>query len=156
MALLVLVLTPDRPLWPAKTILSRLVARHPDSRSLARAFEVYSVYAKRPDPLAGVRALLPPDAGTIGFLGAEDDCDFSLWLPLGSRRVEPFLLSDPPQRYRDLGIQYAVVGGLNLKLRQTTLDEWMQKTGAQLVAATNATQKVTEGPQPWYVVRFNQ
>lgn len=156
LALPVLILAPDRPLWPAKTILSSLVARHPDSHSLARAYTVYSVYARRPDPLAEVRLLLPPEAKTVGFLGAEDDCDFSLWLPLGSRRVEPFLLSDPPQRYHDLGIEYAVVGGLNLKLRQTTLDEWLKKTGAQLIATTNATQKVNEGPQPWYVVRFNR
>jgi len=155
LALLVLVLTPDRPLWPAKTILSGLAARHPHSHSLARAFEVYSVYAKRPDPLADVRALLPPDVKTVGFLGAEDDCDFSFWLPLGSRRVEPFLLSDPPQRFRELGVQYAVVGKVNLDLRRTTLDDWLKKTGAQLIATTNATQKVAEGSQPWYVVRFN-
>ncbi len=154
LALVVLVLTPDRPLWPAKTILSKLAARHPGSRSLARALEVYSVYGNRTDSLAGVRALLPPDIKVVGFLGAEDDCDFSLWLPLGSRRVEHFLLSDPPERFREKGIEYAVVGGLNLKFHRTTLEDWMQRTGAQLVAATNATEKVAEGPQMWYVVRI--
>jgi hypothetical protein len=35
-----------------------------------------------------------------------------------------------------------------------SLDDWMKTTGAQLVAATNATEKVTDGPQPWYLVRF--
>jgi hypothetical protein len=35
-----------------------------------------------------------------------------------------------------------------------TLDTWLQKTGAELVASTNATLKVSEGPQPWHVVRF--
>ncbi|MGA2854237.1 MAG: hypothetical protein ABSE90_08935, partial [Verrucomicrobiota bacterium] len=154
LAFVVLILTPDRPLWPAQTILSGLAARHPDQHLISRARDVYSVYAKRSDPLANVRDLLPPDAQAIGFIGAEDDCDISLWLPLGSRRVEHFRLSDAPERFRRERIEYAVVGGLNLQLRGTTLDAWLQKTGAELVASTNATQKVSEGPQQWYVVRF--
>ena len=154
LAFVVLILTPDRPLWPAQTVLSGLAARHPESHLISRALDVYSVYARRSDPLANVRALLPPDAKAVGFIGAEDDCDISLWQPLGSRRVEHFLLSDPPERFRQAGVEYVVVGGLNLQLRGTTLDAWMQKTGAEFVAGTHATQKVAEGPQAWYVVRF--
>jgi len=154
LALVVLVLTPDRPLWPARTILSGLAGRHPDQHLISRALDVYAVYARRSDPLANVRPLLPPDAKAVGFIGAEDDCDISLWLPLGSRRVEHFLLSDPPGRFRQEHIEYVVVGGLNLQLRGTMLDAWLQKTGAELVASTNATLKVSEGPQPWFVVRF--
>jgi hypothetical protein len=154
LAFVVLVLTPDRPLWPAKTILSGLAARHPNQHLISRALDVYTVYAKRSDPLADVRALLRPDVKTVGFIGAEDDCDISLWLPLGSRRVEHFLLSDPPERFRQEHIEYVIVGGLNLQLRRMKLDAWLQRTGAELVASTNATLKVSEGPQPWFVVRF--
>ena len=68
--------------------------------------------------------------------------------------MEHFLLSDPPGRFRQEHIEYVVVGGLNLQLRGTMLDAWLQKTGAELVASTNATLKVSEGPQPWFVVRF--
>jgi hypothetical protein len=154
LAFVVLVLTPDRPLWPAKTILSGLAARHPNQHLISRALDVYTVYAKRSDPLADVRALLPPDVEAVGFIGAEDDCDISLWLPLGSRRVEHFLLSDPPEQIRREHIEYVVVGGLNLQLRGMTLDAWLQKSAAELVASTNATLKVSEGPQAWHVVRF--
>jgi hypothetical protein len=154
LAFVVLILTPDRPLWPAQTILSGLAARHPDSHLISRALDVYTVYSKRSDPLADVRALLPPEVKAVGFIGAEDDCDISLWLPLGSRRVEHFLLSDPPERFRSEQIEYAIVGGLNLRLRGMTLDAWLQKTGAELVASTNATLKVSEGPQAWFVVRL--
>ena len=154
LAFVVLILTPDRPLWPASNILSRLAARHPNSHLISRALNVYDVYAKRSDPLADVRPLLLPNLKVVGFIGAEDDCDISLWLPLGSRRVEHFLLSDPPERFRQEHVEYAVVGGLNLQLRGTTLDAWRQQTGAELVASTNATEKVSEGPQAWYVVRL--
>jgi hypothetical protein len=154
LAFAVLVLTPDRPLWPAQTILSKLAATHPNQHLISRAREVYAVYAKRSDPLADVRALLRPDVKTVGFIGAEDDSDISLWLPLGSRRVEHFLLSDPPERFRQEHVEFVVMGGLNLQLRRMTLDDWLQKSGAELVASTNATLKVSEGPQAWYVVRF--
>jgi hypothetical protein len=153
LALVVLVLSPDRPLWPAKTILSRASSRHPDQRLLARALKVYTVYSGRSDALAGVRVLLPPDIKVVGFIGTKDDCDISLWRPLGERRVEHFFLTDPPEQIRQ-HVQYVVVGGFNLKENDTTLDAWLQFSGAELLATTNATLKVAEGLQPWYVVRF--
>ncbi len=153
LALLVLVLSPDRPLWPAKTILSRISSRHPDQRLAARALKVYTVYSERSDALAGVRALLPPDLKVVGFIGTEDDCDISLWRPLGKRRVEHFFLADPPEQIRQ-HVQCVVLGGFNLKEHHTTLDGWLQSSGAELIATTNATLKVAEGPQPWYVVRL--
>jgi hypothetical protein len=76
-----------------------------------------------------------------------------LWRPFGGRRVEHFLLTDPPEQIRQQ-VQYVVVGGENLKEQGTTLDAWLQKSGAELVATTNATVKISEGLQPWYVVRF--
>jgi hypothetical protein len=154
LAFIVLVLLPDRPLWPAQTVLSGLEARHPANHLISRGREVYAVYAKRSDPLANVRALLPPGIQVVGFIGAEDDCDISFWLPLGSRRVEHFLLSDPPERFQQEGVEYAVVGGLNLQLRSVTLENWLQGTGAEVVAQATGTLKVAEGPRPWYVVRL--
>jgi hypothetical protein len=153
LALVVLIVSPDRPLWPAKTILTEALARHPDQRLLARALKVYTVYSERSDPLAGVRALLPPDIKVAGFIGTADDSDISLWRPFGERRVEHFFLTDPPAQIQQ-HVQYVVLGGYNLKEHQTTLDAWLQSSGAELIATTNATLKVAEGPQPWYVVRF--
>ncbi|HEY1787378.1 MAG TPA: hypothetical protein VGJ73_04450, partial [Verrucomicrobiae bacterium] len=155
LAFIVLVLSPDRPLWPAQTVLSRLAATQPANHLISRARDVYAVYARRADPLVNVRALLPPGIKLVGFVGAEDDCDISFWLPLGSRRVEHFLLSDPPERFQEKGVKYALVGGLNLHLRGVTLDDWLKKTGAEVIAETNGTLKVSEGPQQWYIVQLN-
>jgi hypothetical protein len=153
LAFVVLILSPDRPLWPAKTILTKAMAQHPNQHLLARALKVYTVYAGRSDSLAGVRALLPPDIKTVGFIGTGDDADISLWRPYGSRRVEIFFLTDPPEQIRQR-VQYVVVGGFNLKRNNTTLDEWLRTSGAELVATTNATLKVADGLQPWHVVKF--
>ncbi|MEI9963249.1 MAG: hypothetical protein WDM76_19690 [Limisphaerales bacterium] len=154
-AFIVLILSPDRPLWPAKTILSKIHAQYPDERLITRALKVYTVYSERFDALAGVRALLPPDIKTVGFIGTKDDTDISLWRPFGTRRVEHFLLSDPSSLIRQK-VQYVVVGGYNLKQLDTTLEGWMEQSGTQLVASTNVVLKVGEGLQPWYIVRFKE
>lgn len=152
----VLILTPGRPLWPAKTVLRKLHDAHPNSGSISRALKVYETYAIRPDPLAQVRALLPPNLKVVGFMAAEDDIEVSFWRPFGQRTVKDVLVTDTPQQLRDRGIEYIVVGGLNLKLRNKTLEEWVRETGVQIVASTTATIKVGEGAQNWYVARLAQ
>ncbi len=152
---LMLVLSPDRPLWPAKTILAQVAERHPESRPLTRALNVYTVYAQRGDPLASVRALLPPGLKTIGFLGTEDDTTLSLWLPFGQRRVQQFFLTDSPEFLR-AHARFVAVGGFVLQSANTTLEEWLTRNRAELIASTNATLKVAEGPQPWYLVRLKE
>jgi hypothetical protein len=150
----VLMLTPGRPLWPAQTILSRLASRHPEYRLVGRAATVYKVYAIRSDPLAEMRALLPATLSRIGFVGAPDDTDISLWRPLGGRRVEHILFSDSGEQIRQRHLEYAVVGGLELALQQTTIEAWLRQTGAKLLATTQVTVKVAEGAQSWYLVQF--
>jgi hypothetical protein len=153
LALVVLALSPDRPLWPAQNTLSRFVAQCPDSPCALRALQVYRVYSRRNDALGAVRGLLPPDVKAVGFIGTLDDCDISLWRPFGERRVEHFLLDDPPGLIRQK-VKYVVLGGSNLQSHGQTIERWLQNSGADLVAATNITVKVTEGAQPWYIARF--
>jgi hypothetical protein len=121
---------------------------------LLRAQKVYEVYSHRSDPLAGIREWFPPGLRTIGFMGTDDDLDISLWKPYGSRRVEPFFFEDSPETIRRLGIQYAVMSGLNLEVKGSTIGDWLQKSGAELLNTTNATLTVSQGSEPWYFVRF--
>lgn len=154
-AFVVLILSPDRPLWPAKTVLAKLHEQHPDQRLVARALKVYTVYSERSDALAGVRALLQPEIKIVGFIGTADDADISLWRPFGGRRVEHFFLTDPPELIRQ-HVEYVVVSGFNLQQHSMTFDAWRRQSGGELVATTNAMLKLTEGLQPWYIVRFKQ
>jgi hypothetical protein len=156
LALAVLVFEPGHPLWPEKTLMSRLSSGHPASAAIARIRTVYDVYAIRSDPLPQVRALLPPDLQTIGFLGTPDDIDISFWRPYGTKWVEHILINDTAGQIRQRGIEFAVVSGLCLKEHDTALDKWLEAHNAELLASTNATIKVTDGPQPWYVVRFKE
>jgi hypothetical protein len=152
LALAVLVIVPSRPLFPAETVLSHVAAAHPNSRSLRRAFNVYKIFAERSDPMPNVRALVPPDTHVIGFLGTEDDIDISLWRPFFERRLEYVLVNDSGESVRSRGFRYVVVGGYELKLKNVALDEWLKKVNGKVIAETTATQKLTEGPQSWYLV----
>ena len=120
----------------------------------ARAREVYRVYAERSDPLANVRALLPPGLKIVGFLGDADDIDISFWRPDFSTRVEHVLLEDTPEEIARAHVRYVVVGSAFLAFRQTTFAQWRQRVGAELLATATATLKVAQGPQEWYVVRM--
>jgi hypothetical protein len=154
-AIPVVALTPARPLWPATTVLQRLATAHPQQKLLSRAFDVYSVYAGRADPLARVRALLPPDLDRVGFMARGDDPDISFWRPFGSRRVVHLLVQDQPAFIKSLGLRYAIVGDINFSLQNTSFEEWRNRVGAELVSTVEATVKVSEGPQRWYIVRFS-
>ncbi len=152
-AFVVVIVVPDRPLWPAKTVLARLHAQYPDQRLINRALTVYTVYSQRWDALAGVRDLLPPGLRVVGFLGGPDDCDISLWRPYGERRVEHLLPADSAAQIRERA-EYVVVSGSSLAGQGTSFADWRQRTGAEFIASTNLTLKITAGPQAWEIVRF--
>jgi hypothetical protein len=117
---------------------------------------VYSVYARRYDPLSEVRSLLPPDVKVVGFLGTADDISISMWRPLGTRRVELILLKDSAAQIRQAGVKYIVVSGTQLKEQKRTLASWLEQVGAELITTTKVTVKISDGPQEWHVVRLKE
>jgi len=156
-AFAVLIVTPARPLWPAKTILGKAVEASPDNRLLKRALATYTVYSRRSDPLSEVRALLPTDQNVVGFVSAPDDLDISFWRPYGMRRVELISLAETAEQIRARKIQYAVVSGVLFELQnRISLDEWLAKTRAEVLAEATVTVSVSVGPQRWLVVRFKE
>ena len=150
----VLIVTPARPLWPAKTILHNALARHPESRLLSRALTTYTTYATRSDPEARLRAALPADLKIVGFLGTVDDLDISFWRPFGTRRVIHIFLPETAAEIRQRNIQFAVVSHLHLELEHESFAGWLERTRAEEVTNIIATVSVQTGPQRWSLVRF--
>ena len=102
------ILTPSRPLWPARTVLRWIARQHPNSASLHRANTVFEVYSHRADCQAPVRAMLPSDCKIVGLISGEDDTELSLWLPWGSRRVVHILDKDDLEQLPRRGVRYIV------------------------------------------------
>jgi len=126
-AFVVLLITPPRPLWPAKTLLARALETWPGQPFLSRALNVYTVYSIRSDPLAKLRASIPGDVKIIGYLSGPDDLETWLWRPFGSRRVEGVSVLQPQEQLDARGIQYAIVSLFFFEQQHQSFDEWRAK-----------------------------
>jgi hypothetical protein len=160
LALVVLVLVPSRPLWPARQTISDLRLRHPESALLERANRVYSVLGGRWDVLKPVRDLLPPGTHDIGYVAFGDPPEASIWRPFGSRRVWSFVPSDPLSYLREHGIEYIVAGtdADTTRMSNMTLDEWLgpwlERVHGTVIGRVNLDIKAHLGSATWYVVRL--
>lgn len=157
-AFAVLIVTPARPLWPAKTILTRAVEAMPDSRLFRRALTTYTVYSIRHDPLPELRTQLPKELKVVGFLGTADDLDISFWRPYGTRQVAQISQAETAEQLHQRKLQYAVVSAAAFEWEGSTtnltFETWRIQTRAEVVTNTTATVTVSAGPKPWYLVRF--
>lgn len=154
-AFFVLIVTPPRPLWPAKTILTKLQASHPEHRLINRALATYTAYSIRHDPLAEIRALLPADLKTVGMVAGPDDLDISFWRPFGQRRVAHLGAHEADAEQIKLRkIKYAVISDQHLQMEHVPLEEWLAKTRGEILTNVSATITVSTGPQKFYIVRF--
>jgi hypothetical protein len=151
-ALLSVVLTPSRPLWPAGRVCNWLAAEYPQNAKFARAQRVYAVYHNRSNMLAPLRRHIPDTVPVVGLVGGSDDADASLWQPYGTRQVRFLTKLDcgrPP------GLEWVVVDQSALK-EQTgeSVDSWVQKTGGAVVDRELIDYQASQKPAKWCVVRF--
>ncbi|MEI8288100.1 MAG: hypothetical protein WCH99_01395 [Verrucomicrobiota bacterium] len=154
LASVAVVLTPARPLWPVRTAFHFIGDAGASRAFVSRIRDVYLTYADRPDPLARVRAALPEDCSVVGFAGAADDTEISLWRPFGKRRVEHVLFTDSLAQIRARRIKFAMVGETVLGEQHQTIQAWLQQHQATLITSISATMTVSLGPRRWYVVRL--
>jgi hypothetical protein len=154
-SVLVIVLTPTRPLLPVRTALKTLGQRFPGNRLVHRADRVYSVYADRADALREIREALPAEVKVIGFASSCNDPEVSLWRPFCTRRVVCIVPGDPPEQLRRLGIQYLVFNDHALKLiHRTTIQEWCQRYDGEIVREWIMPRRASDPDEAWYLVRL--
>lgn len=149
-ALLGLVLTPARPLWP---VLALTAGQEGGAAGRVRA--VYATYAARNDALAPLRKNLPADVASVGFIGGEDDMEYALWRPFGTRRVVH--LSDGRRIETEARppLEWVVVKQeVWERLAGLPFEQWLARHGGTRVATRSITSKVSAGPEAWWVARF--
>ena len=150
-----LVLTPPRPLFPARTLFDALRARVPSSRFIERAQTVYTIYGLRGDSFAPVRAALPPGVKVLGMI-TFDDPETSLWRPFGSRRIEHVLPTDTPENLAQHEIHYVLISTKYFSgLFKETLDEWMHRQNATLITKMLLTLRASDAASEWLLVSLS-
>jgi hypothetical protein len=149
-----LVVSPARPLWPARSVLSKLESNGHVPAAIKRAQTVYDVYGDRADAFAPLRALLPPEARAIGMV-TFDDPETSLWRPFGSRRV--FHAQNGNTRH-DLdahGITYVIINKEYFDRHFTEpLESWQAQMHAEVVQHRNLTLRAGREPSEWYLLKL--
>jgi hypothetical protein len=151
-ALMAVILTPSRPLWPAEHFFAWAVQRFPGNALIARASTVYSVYRSRNDLFASLRQSIPESVPVIGLIAGGDDAESSLWRPFGARRVMHVLEGDRSQQsnLHWFVVKNDVIG----RGTPEDFDQWLQRNGGALIARQSVTEKVGRGPETWSVVHF--
>jgi hypothetical protein len=157
LAVPVLILTPSRPLFPAKTFFAFTGQNFSGSSVVTRAERVYSVYAQRNDPLAKIRQSLPADAKVVGLVSGGNDLEVSLWRPFFERRVVHLLPEDNRETLKAKGIQVVVLNAEGLQYHhQTIVAEWCRKYNAQVYQEFSLPIRASRDEAKWYVARVLQ
>jgi hypothetical protein len=150
-----LVISLDRPLFPAKIILGWLNQGHAQSHfvsSLSRLYGIESLsHGSQRNPF---EKDLPQNERCIGYTSNGGLFEPGLWLPFGCRKVELIRTEDTPQRLRQLGVRYVVVDDWLLSMIHQTIAEWMERYDAELVTTAICRPQPTKDAIPLYLVRL--
>ncbi|MGP8200402.1 MAG: hypothetical protein ACLQU4_12975 [Limisphaerales bacterium] len=151
-ALLAVILTPSRPLWPAERFFDWFVQRFPGNALIERARTVYSVYRCRSDLFASLRRSIPASVPVIGLIEGGNDAESSWWRPFGQRRVVHVLEGD---RRQESSLHWiAVRNDLIGRGDPGDFEQWLQRDGGSVIARQIVTERVINGPETWSVVYF--
>ena len=150
-----IILSPARPLWPSSSATAWLAQHHPDSRMARRLAMVYSTYAHRNDSLAPLRAELPDDVRTIGFVAGSNDTDYSLWRPFFSRRVEYLRDGIHPSLRLPGDVEWLVVKqAIWPEVSAQPLEEWAAQHRAKIAASVSIVTFAFRGQETWSLLRL--
>ena len=153
-AALLLVISPPRPLFPAKTLASALLKRHPNSQLLERVDRVYSIYRDRSQAFAPVLAELPPDLKVLGLF-TYDDPETSLWRPFGSRRIVHVRPGDTAEYLTRAGVHYVLIPPAKLaRWFSEPAEEWVRGLNATVIKIIPLNLRAADGPSEWWLVKI--
>jgi hypothetical protein len=154
MAALLLIISPARPLFPVRTVLSNIESHHSDSKLLARVKEVYSVYRDRNHAFAPALDALPPRLKILGLV-TYDDPETSLWQPYGSRRIIHVCPSDSAADLKAEGVEYILAKPSLFGTQFPGFDDWLAGVNARLVQKIQLNLRADNGVNDWYLVKLN-
>ena len=156
LAVSLLFISRDRPLFPAQTVIQHLEAKYPNSKFVANIQRTYSETPAFEEERIEARKALPKDEAVIGYASSIDgQAASSLWLPYGQRRVEYVLPEDTADQVRARGIHYVVVESLMLDMTQDTIQQWLARYNGVIVTQWQFLSNPYVPPFNYYLVRLN-
>ena len=154
LAALVLVISRDRPLFPAQTILSRLQAKKPNSTFVARLVYTYSLVPEFQKQRDFLEQVVPPGEKVVGVAIVERTAETPLWFPFGVRKVERILPDDTPEQLLQERIHYVVVEDDYLSLTNETIEQWVSSYQGTVATHWDIFMGINQPEQHGYLVRL--
>lgn len=152
-AALLIIITPARPLWPARTLIRQFNGEAFSSPFLKRIWRVYSVYSDRADGFAPVLTSLPANLKVLGLV-TFDDPETSLWRPFGSLRIEHITRADNTSSLRTRGIELVLVSEYIVVDQQcSSIKQWLLEHDSEILNSFDLSLRATRGPTRWHLVR---
>jgi hypothetical protein len=160
MGAMVAVISRDRPLFPAKTIIGQLHTMYPRSKFLSTAWSHYAwrmtIVSVKRDLKNTLTKLLPSNERVVGY--ATQNGSFfepELWFSSAHRRVKRVLPNDSPEELTLLGIHYVLVEDDALKISNMTITEWTQKYDGTVIDQWIFPKDPYRPPGHLYLVHLN-
>lgn len=149
-----LIITPARPLWPARWALQKL-GKESSSRIIKRALIGYSVYGNRADVLGPLRDALPHEVSTIGFMSYHAGPELPLWKPYMKRRVLHVRPGDKIEDLKDRGMMHVVINVLGFEKKMNiSPDQWLIENNGRIIGKYTLQVIAKEPPSEWWVVEL--
>lgn len=149
-----LVVSRNRPLFPAQTMVHWLRTGHPNSQLIARLDFSFEANAMALEQGKRIAKDLPPDEKLIGYATLIGSAEPALWFPLGQRRVYRLTMEDTPEELKAQGIRDVVVDSNILNLSRETIGQWMDTYQAALVDTADCQTQPGLPPFHLYLVRL--
>ncbi len=154
LALMLVVVSRDRPLFPVQTVIGRLQTIYPNSKFVSKVGRTYAETPDYQNLRSSLKEKMPSDVPLLGYASAGGLLGSSLWLPYGERRVEYILPGDTPEQLRAAGIHYAVVESVFLDYTNVTLDQWLARYNAVVDTQWQFVANPYLPPQKFYLVHL--
>ncbi len=135
---IMIVVSADRPLFPAQYFFSWLSKELPESKIVRIERNIYqgSYFRSFEARRQALPQLLPHGEPVVGFYAGSSGVDeFAAWRPFGGRRVERVSPGEPLDSLQARGIRYVIVPDMALRETGETPADWMKKYRAILTAA---------------------
>lgn len=153
MAIPLILLSPQRPLFPTKIAVQLLAKVSP--ASAARMQVVYEIYGTRNNSLEYLLAAIPKTETSVGFIQTGDLPEAVLWLPYGSRHIVDVEPAETIDQLKAAHISYIIVDDEAVTYKyHTTLDMVIQKWLAAIVLEKHLTLWASRDPEPWHVIKL--
>lgn len=148
------VITPSRPLWPAHWFFSTFTSQYP-SPSMARAAAGFSVYAERADALGNLRDALPADAVLVGLLNFASGPELPLWKPYLHRQVRHIRPGESITGLTRQGMAYVILNTRDFKTHMgLTPEQWLAVQQGTILKRQSIRMLVKEPPSEWWTVQL--